>query len=492
MASSLSPHVILLAFWLVMALFAAFFLRMACGICGVNLPSWRRSFISVLIVTFLAYVAFDFTGYLILRSMQGVTIQLPEGYGYHLWFREPIGLKLFIISQGGPLKYIPYVNALCAAGVLQVIVLEAQVTFRMGLVVFALQWAATLVAGYLLSLVMGVGLEALGWKPEPPPAAPTPADQAREQAKAKQARRPGGRRVARAPKGPRGKKTAEIPEGAKDREGAEGEKADSVQGSLQVIQREAGDAAKATGEYLKEAGENLKDYAESHLEEVKEDLAPVVERLPEPVQQFLDKGGWWVVFGAAAVILLIWLRAILRRLAGALRPRRKKRRPKSKKVAVNLKEKLKDIGEAYTEEGPRQITVKGLPARLRLVILSRGSRTAGELSAEMVDRVLDWIKPGLAEVTSGDYPRVKVWPLFYSHSGFATAFANNVVIPEPKGEPSRWVLVTGQVAMGKAVLHVGMALYADEETTLRHLAVKNEHWLSVLGVQDTRQPAGAR
>src|SRR5262245_44902659 len=174
MNASLGPHAILITFWLVMVVLSAFFLRMACGICGMELPSWRRSFISVLLVTFLAYVAFDFTGYLVLRSMQGVTIQLPPGYGYHLWFREPIGLKLAVISHGGPLKYIPYVFGLCAAGVLQVIVLQAQVTFRMGLVVFALQWAATLVAGYLLSLVMGVGLSALGWNPEQPLVAPTP------------------------------------------------------------------------------------------------------------------------------------------------------------------------------------------------------------------------------------------------------------------------------------------------------------------------------
>src|SRR5581483_1258989 len=182
----------------------------------------------------------------------------PPWYGYHLWFREPIGLKLAIIGHGGPLKYIPYIFGLCAAGVLQVIVLQAQVTFRMGLVIFALQWAATLVAGYLVSLVMGVGLSAIGWQPEPPPVAPTPTpEQAREMAKARQARAPKGRRVAKGP---------ESAEEKKD------DKAGSAQGSLQVIEREAGDAAKASGDYLKEAAGNLKEYAESHLEEFKEDL----------------------------------------------------------------------------------------------------------------------------------------------------------------------------------------------------------------------------
>src|SRR5262249_14719439 len=145
--------------------------------------------------------------------------------------------------------------------------------------------------------------------------------------------------------------------------------------------------------------------------------------------------------------------------------------------------KLRDLGEPLTEEGSQRLTVKGVPARLRLVILSQGARNAGELSAEMVERVLDWIKSGLAEVTAVDYPRVRVWPPFYSGDGFTTAFANNVVIPEPKGEQSHWVLVSGQVKMGRAIINVGLGLYADEANTLRSLTVKREQWLSVLGVK---------
>ena len=55
------------------------------------------------------------------------------------------------------------------------------------------------------------------------------------------------------------------------------------------------------------AGQNLKDYADSHLDELKEDLAPVVERLPEPVQNFLDRGGWWGVLGFMLVLILFYI-----------------------------------------------------------------------------------------------------------------------------------------------------------------------------------------
>ena len=444
MTSVLGQHGVLVAYWLLLIAAAAFFLRMACGLCRTDLPSWRRAVVSVVVVTFLAYLAFDFTAYMVLRSMAGVVIQVPPGYGYHLWFREPIGLKLAILDHAGPLHYVPFVFGLCAAGVLQVIALQAEITFRFGLLICLLQWGATAVTGYVLALLFGVGLSAIGGAPQLP-------DQAQAQA------------------GPTGAASPSVAQGAEG-------------------------AVKAPAEYFKHAAENLKAYANSHLDEVKEDLAPLTKHLPEPVQDLLDQGGWWVIFGALAIIILLWLRWLLRRLVGALsRPRKKrKKKRRTKTVAINLKEDLRRLGEAYTEEGPQRLTVKGAPARLRLVVLALGARNTGELNQGMADRVLDWIKAGLADVTSGDYPRVRVWPPFYSFDGFATAFAANVPIPGPKDEQSRWVLVAGQVKMGLAVIQVGLALYADEDNTLRNLKVKGERWLDVLGVKDERRAVGAR
>jgi hypothetical protein len=136
---------VILAYWLVMIPIAAFFLRMACSLCRTGMPTWRRSIVSVLLVTFLAYLAFDFTSYLIMRCMDGVALQVPPWYGYNFWFREPIALKWFIISHAGPFRYLPFLIAVGVAGLLQFIVLEAQVSYGFGLLIVVMQWVATLV-----------------------------------------------------------------------------------------------------------------------------------------------------------------------------------------------------------------------------------------------------------------------------------------------------------------------------------------------------------
>src|SRR5262249_5887471 len=152
------------------------------------------------------------------------------------------------------------------------------------------------------------------------------------------------------------------------------------------------------------------------------------QHLPGPVRTFLRDGvriggvqiaGWWIVLGVLGIIALLWVRSLLRRMRSSMR-RSKKRRKRTKRVEVDLSEDLASIGDAFTEESGERVFVKGLPARLRLVILSLGNRNPGGLSEEMADRVLDWIKPGFAHATAGDFPRVRVWPPFYSPGGFAT------------------------------------------------------------------------
>ena len=54
------------------------------------------------------------------------------------------------------------------------------------------------------------------------------------------------------------------------------------------------------------------------MEELEKSLAPVTDALPPGVRNFLDSGGWWLVLGVAAliVLLLVWgiLDRVLRRL----------------------------------------------------------------------------------------------------------------------------------------------------------------------------------
>jgi hypothetical protein len=483
----LRPQTIILAYWLIIILLAAFFLRLACGLCRTALPSWRKSIFSVVFVTFMAYLTFDFSAYLLMRSLEGVGLQVPSWYSYNFWFREPIGLKLYIISHTGLFRYAPFVLALFAATVLQLIILQAEVKFGVSLLIVLMQCAATFVAGKIVALLFGLALVPPGaiqnqqasaqTATGPPPAEQPP-----------QARRRGARRARPA----RGQPAPAPPQVARAPEQPPVAPATPEPDSLQIFPQDVKEAVVTSRAYLENAGQNLKDYADSHLDELKEDLAPYTKHLPQPVQNFLDKGGWWVVLGALAVIALMWVRSILSKLRRlGRRSKRKKKRPKAIDP-YKLKENLAMIGDAQTEEGPTRLLVKGLPARLRLVILSLGNRSADGLNEEMADRILDWIKPGLAQIASGDYPRVRTWPPFYNADGFAAGFAKNVAIPEAKGTRSHWVLVAGQVKIGVSVINVGLAFYADEESTLRNLTVKRDRWLDVLSVEKADRLVGAR
>ena len=117
MAAAPSPQVILIVYWLILLALVAFALRMACSLCRVDMPSWRRAFVSVLVVTFLTYLAFDFTCYVIMRSMDGVLLLVPPWYRYGSWLHEPIQLKWCILNHSGVLYYLPFIFGLCVAGV---------------------------------------------------------------------------------------------------------------------------------------------------------------------------------------------------------------------------------------------------------------------------------------------------------------------------------------------------------------------------------------
>jgi hypothetical protein len=461
MASGLSPQSILIVYWLIILVLAAFALRMACSLCRTGMPSWRRALVSVLVVTLLAYLTFDFTCYLIMRSMDEVLLRVPPGYTFGHWFREPMSLKWHIVSQAGPLKYLPFVFGLCVAGVLQVVILQGQVTFRFGMLILLLQWVATGVAGYIVALLMGVALTSMGWDP--------PQQTVQQGPRRTQANK---RPSPKDPKAP----------------GAAGEPS-----SLNIIGHDAAQAVKESRDYLVNATANLKAYANSYLDELKEAMAPLTRHLPQPVQRFLDEGGWWWVLGICAVLALLWLRALLGKLRKASRLFRRKRKTKRARVPSALgREDLHLLGAGFTDEGPHRLVIKGIPARLRLVVLSPGTQGGGELSEDMADRVLDWIKRGLAEVASHDDPGIRIWPPFPSAAGFAKAVQARVAVPESKGMKSHWVVLAGAVRMGRSIIRVGLALHAEDRNNLRFIEIKDERWLDFLTIEKTPDMIGAR
>ena len=65
------------------------------------------------------------------------------------------------------------------------------------------------------------------------------------------------------------------------------------------------------------------------------------------MRTFLDEGdGWWWVLGALALLSLLLVRSMMRKLIGAGQPsKHKKKKKKGKRVQVNLREDLALVGE---------------------------------------------------------------------------------------------------------------------------------------------------
>jgi hypothetical protein len=66
---------------------------------------------------------------------------------------------LELISQAGAMRYLPIALALLCAGILQVLALEADVTFGWGFAIVILQTVASVIGAYIVSLLFGLVLE---------------------------------------------------------------------------------------------------------------------------------------------------------------------------------------------------------------------------------------------------------------------------------------------------------------------------------------------
>ena len=161
--------------------------------------------------------------------------------------------------------------------------------------------------------------------------------------------------------------------------------------------------------------------------------------------------------------------------------RRRRRRSDDKKSPLVIDLDL--VGDAFTDPGPNQITVRGQPGRLRLVILAPSPSYVGDLLPEMSESLLDWLHPGLGEILDSDKPRQVVWPRHPSLDRFTERFRQLVRIPESKGRRSPWVLISGSARLGRQTVFLGLAVFLDKTTYQREIQVSREKWNEVLDVQ---------
>ncbi len=456
---------------------AGFVVRNACGLCRIDIPSWPRAILAVVLVGPVAFFVFDLSGYAVAMIASETPFhELP----YKLWLRAPWDWKWQAMNRVPVLQLLPIVFSLCIAGILQVFIFH--VPFRLGLLVFMVQWAANLLAFAALAFVCNVGFALLGVPTQPmrmPLAAKVKQETPTEGEKPKE----------ETPKPEDEKELKDLnPEDFKHplegwKLSKEGGPAPSHHLQLPPEMEETTDTG--TQEELAQGRRELqagRESLEPYLEPLKTELAPLTARLPGPVQGFLDGGGWWLFIGVNMVLACFWGRTAFVRAQRLLEHSR--RAGGSRSVRAAASESLPAPGEVVPSMfGPAPFLVKGLPAHLKLVVLAPGGRETGEVSQELVGTLLDSVRPGLGDAAERDAPKVEIWERQYSKDGFPTNFFYKFRPPESNSR-SRWVLMAGSISSGKEVVHVGLALLTEDPSNVGQVRVVNEQWLDVLAVRE--------
>ena len=108
---------------------------------------------TVFAIWLTVFFVYDLSGYGFARLMQDprLGIAFPPNYTYLTWLREPMGLKWFVLGYVPLIRYLPVLFALCAGGVVQVLLWK--IPFRVGMLVFLSQLFLNIFAMAVLSLV---------------------------------------------------------------------------------------------------------------------------------------------------------------------------------------------------------------------------------------------------------------------------------------------------------------------------------------------------
>jgi hypothetical protein len=209
------------------------------------------------------------------------------------------------------------------------------------------------------------------------------------------------------------------------------------------------------------------------MQEIRQNLAPLTDWIPREVRGYLPVESWWLIELVVALLVLVivgyLLRAVLRRLLGFGRIR---------DVDWDALYRV-DLDSCPLANGPGAACVYHVPVRLRLVVVTPGGKGV-VVQPQTVIRQLEYAIPGLEGLLVHDAPRVIIWPPQLSTTGFTNSFHRCTPTHQREDEPSRWILLAGRAEGGGQTLFVGLALWAEEATTLGRMNLEPQQWLDVL------------
>jgi len=221
---------------------------------------------------------------------------------------------------------------------------------------------------------------------------------------------------------------------------------------------------------------------QSEMDDFKRHLSPLTDSLPPELRNFLENGGWWVVFAVLALVLLLLLWAVVDR---SLRALFRRRLPVLEEADREFHENLADDPPPALAE-PRRLSLYHLPVRLRLVVMA-AIGTEGGVEESTALPLLDRVVPGLGAIAAQEGARIRVWPPQVSQQGFTLAFHRRTQRPQPEAELSNWVLAAGRAQAGRQAILLGLALWTDEPTTIGRLAIDTYQWLDVLRIKPVEE-----
>jgi hypothetical protein len=424
-------------YWLLMLPIAVFILVQVTNYFTGDCPStFARAVMTIVCVGATVYFAYDFVGYCLVTLLQDpqVGYRLPPGFSYWTWLREPVALKWYVLGFVPFLRFLPILVALMVGGMAQVFLWK--VPYRVGAVVFLAQVFLDLLAMVALSFAFTFGIFFY------------------ERAFPEQRERSNA--------------GMEMQERRQPRE---------YEGQLQELAHHVHHLRPEEGSWWLRLNADWESI-NRHFYPFYRSLRPVTRHLPLPAQDFLDSGGWLIALAGLAGLVIAWPRVHRKRKHYIAR------KQKPLHAREEAEEHLGFIGDALTALGPKQVLVKGQAARLRLLVLAPSIGSSGRIAPERVVELLDELLPGLSKVAKHDSPRVEAWNDGQTHEGFRRRLAKRMRAPEPEGQPSHWIVVSGEAATAKSPVFIGMAFFSKEATAMRTVEAAAGHWREVLAIRD--------